>query len=85
MPNVALNIIGESYESRGKPLEFQRTVNMYPEVTSSGSAGLMSFPAPVEIIADISPSSERGFYDFEGTFYQVVETSLYSINFELRS
>lgn len=83
MPNVALNIIGESYESRGKPLEFQRTVNMYPEVTSSGSAGLMSFPAPVEIIADISPSSERGFYDFEGTFYQVVETSLYSIDFEL--
>lgn len=80
MPNVALDILGESYESRAKPLENQRTLNMYPEITTSGKGGLMSFPSPVEIIPDVSPEADRGLYDFEGAYYQVVATSLYSVD-----
>lgn len=80
MPNVSLDLFGESYESRAKPLEFQRTVNLYPEITTSGNGGLMSFPGKSQVIADFSANSFRGAYDFEGTYVAVLADSLYTID-----
>ena len=80
MPNVPLDLFGESYESRTKPLEYQRTINLYPEITSSGKGGLMSWPGKSALSAAIGTNIERGFYDFDGTYVQVVQTSLYSVD-----
>ena len=80
MPNAVLDIFGESYESRTKPLEYQRTVNLYPEITTTQKGGLMSWPGPSRVIADFATDSDRGAYDFEGTYVQVLQTSLYSLD-----
>lgn len=83
MPTVALDLLGESYESRTKPLEFQRTVNFYPELTSSGKGGLMSFPGTVSVVPDLASNSDRGLYDFEGTTVQVLAQGFYTVNLTL--
>lgn len=80
MPNAQLDIFGESYESRAKPLEFQRTVNLYPEITKQGGGGLMSWPGRVSVLPAIGTNSDRGLFDFEGVYVQVLVTTLYSLD-----
>ena len=77
MPKTGLDLLAGSYESRDNPMSFQRTMNLYPEASES-KAGLMGWPGKTLLSAALA--ADRGMYDFEGTYLQVMAQSLYTVN-----
>ena len=77
MNTVPVNIVGESYESRSRPLSSQRTLNLYPEINPDTSA-LHCWPGAKAF--STGSGVNRGIYDWNGTLYAVNGTKLVSIN-----
>lgn len=80
---IAVNIVGSSNPSRSKAFTQERTLNMYPEPSSSGAYPSVLYPWPgSELWSDNNANgTARGlFVTSTGILYKVVNTTLYKID-----
>lgn len=77
MNTFPVNLIGESYESRSKPLSSQRTLNFYPEVNPDTKA---LHPWPGAKLFSAGSGVNRGIYEWGDAVYAVNGQKLYKVN-----
>lgn len=79
MQTVPVNIVGQTYESRSRPLSVQVCRNLYPEVNPSSKTptALQSFPGNKIFYTQSVIGADRGIYRFNDELYKVSGTSLY--------
>ena len=81
MPAINIGFLGETFSTRSKNVDCQRTINFYPEVYKQdsktlialiGTPGLQSFTSSGQLI--------RGMHTFNGVMYIVAGSNLYSVD-----
>ncbi len=78
---VPINITGPSYQDRSKPLSYQRTLDLYPEIVEQGKDQfvLKSFPGQA-LISTVTAGDDRGSYQMLEIAYRVVGNTLYEVS-----
>lgn len=76
---VPLEVVGQTYEHRSRPLSSQVTMNLIPEFQTTGmsESALVSWPGSIQFASSFGDS--RGITVFQNVLYQVSGTSLQSI------
>ena len=77
---VAVQIVGQTYQHRSRPLSSQRTMNLIPEfnVTGKKESSMNCWPGSKPYI--VGTGSDRGYHVFNNVLYKVSGASLYSEN-----
>lgn len=76
MNTVPINIVGESYESRSRPLSSQKTLNLYPEKNPDSEA--LHCWAGAKLFSTGS-GANRGVHEWNSTLYAVNGTKLVKV------
>jgi len=73
---IPVNVVGESYESRSRPLSAQKTLNFYPEINPDSTALHCWYGAK---LFSTGSGGNRGIYEWGSTLYAVNGTSLVKV------
>jgi len=78
---VPLRIIGGTSRNRSPQANNEMTVNWYPEITEGGINTAALLPWMGATAFATSPgANDRGFHEFDGVLYHVVDNTLYSVS-----
>ena len=77
---VPVEVVGQTYQHRSRPLSSQVTMNLIPEfqLTGQSQTALISWPGSVNFAQGVG--TDRGVHNFNGVLYQVSGTVLQSID-----
>jgi hypothetical protein len=73
---IPVNAVGESYESRSRPLSAQKTLNFYPEINPDSTALHCWYGAK---LFSTGIGANRGIYEWNSALYAVNGTSLVKV------
>src|SRR4051812_7887777 len=79
---VSVPFCGSSYKSRSPNINTQRSINFYAVIVKSlnEEPKVVMYPSPGKsLFTDLSGSSVRGLYEYNGVLYAVCDNTLYSV------
>lgn len=79
---LPVNIIGQSYMSRSRPLSAQTSINLIPEFNPTGrtETALQNFLGSVRRLTSAGSGKDRGSHVFQDRLYKVTGTTLYRVD-----